>query len=297
MKPRRNLLVMALGIVLATALTQNALGQHFRASANYTVGHAPIAIVAGDFSGHGVVDLAVRHLDNSISILPGRGDGTFDNPVRYQQAAAPALAIAALNITQVHYLAGSQLVAAVSADFNHDGVADEAIVSSARGRVSILLGATASPQLPPTGNILQNPGFESGSITPWYVARNFCASSCKPWTTATIHPRTGAFDAGDIGNIEMRQDFTAISTSVITKVVLWARHPTGTFLPVAVDFFYTDGTDDEFVVDTTDQNWDSFDLTSDVLSGQTLSGISVFGFSGGGVTPTTFVDNVSILTQ
>ena len=95
----------------------------------------------------------------------------------------------------------------------------------------------------------------------------------------------------------MRQDFTAISTSVITKVVVWIRHPTGTFLPAAVDFFYTDGTDDEFGVDTLDQNWDSFDLTSDVESGKMLSGISIFGFSGGGVTPTTFVDNVSILTQ
>lgn len=297
MKPRCNLLVLALGIVFTTAIAQNAFGQHFRATANYILEHSPIAVAAGDFTGRGAVDIAVQHLDNSVSILASHGDGTFDNPIRYQRAAAPPSAVLALNNTQVHYVSGSQLVSSVSGDFNRDGLPDQAVLSSTSGRLSILLGQTAVPQVFSAGNILQNPGFESGTLTPWYVARNFCSSPCKPWTVVTIHPRTGGFDAGDVGNIEMRQDFTAIDTTTITKVVLWAHHFTGTFLPIAVDFFYTDGTDDEFVVDTTDLNWDSFDLTSDVLSGQMLSGISIFGFSGGGVTPSTFIDNVSILTQ
>ncbi|HZQ67162.1 MAG TPA: hypothetical protein VFA68_01480 [Terriglobales bacterium] len=297
MKPRCNLLVLALGIVLTTALTQNAFGRHFRAAANYSVAHAPIAIAAGDFTGHGKIDLAVRHLDNTISVLRGHGDGTFDSAVHYQLAAAPGTALAALNQKQSLYLTGNQLVASVSADFNCDGVSDQALTASGKNRVSILLGERASLQLPPTGNILQNPGFESGALPPWYVARNFCSSPCRPWTIATVHPRTGVYDAGDMGNIEMRQDFTAVSTSIITKVVMWIRHPSGVGLPAAVDFFYTDGTDDEFLIFTPDQNWDVFDLTADLESGKMLSGISVFGFSGGGVTPTTFVDNASILTQ
>ena len=297
MKLRCNLLVLALGLFVSTALTQAAFGQHFRAAANYTVAHNPVAIAAGDFSGRGFVDLALRHADGSISVLHGHGDGTFDKAVHYSSANSPASARSALSSSRPTYLTGKQITSSVSADFNRDGLLDHATVSATSNRVSILLGESAAPQLPPTGNILQNPGFESGAITPWYIANNFCTSPCVPWTAATIHPRSGMYDAGDMGNIQMRQDFTGVSTSVVTKVVMWIRHPTGTFLPAAIDFFYTDGTDDEFVVDTADKNWDSFDLTSDIEAGKTLSGISVYGFSGGGVTPTTFVDNVSILTQ
>lgn len=297
MKLRHNLLVSAVGLFVSIALTQTAFAQHFRAAGNYSVAHNPITIAAGDFTGAGSVDLAVRHPDGSVSVLHGYGNGAFDQAIHYQQSAAPAAAIAALNTSRPVYLTGKQLVSSVSADFNRDGVPDQAVAASSSGRISILLGSRTAPDVPPSGNILQNPGFESGALTPWFVSNNFCSSPCKPWTISTIHPRTGTYDAGDIGNIEVEQDFTGVSTSIITKVVLWIRHPTGTFLPAAVDFLYTDGTDQEFVVDTSDQYWDSFDLTSDILSGNTLSGIGVYGFSGGGVTPTTFLDNVSILTQ
>lgn len=297
MKPRHHLFVLALGLFVSIALAQTASAQHFRAAGNYSVAHNPIAIAAGDFTGSGSVDLAVRHVDGSVSVLHGFGNGAFAQAIHYQQSAAPAAAVAALNTSRPAYLTGKQLVSSVSADFNRDGVADQAVSASGSGRVSVLLGSRTAPEAGPNGNILQNPGFESGVLTPWFIANNFCSSPCKPWTVGTIHPRTGTYDGGDIGNIEVEQDFTGVSTSTITKVVLWVRHPTGTFLPAAVDFIYTDGTDQEFVVDTTDQYWDSFDLTSDILSGSTLSGIGVYGFSGGGVTPTTFIDNVSILTQ
>ena len=44
----------------------------------YAVGYDPTAIVAGDFNGDGHLDLAVANgADNTVSVLLGNGDGTF----------------------------------------------------------------------------------------------------------------------------------------------------------------------------------------------------------------------------
>ena len=61
---------------------------------------------------------------------------------------------------------------------------------------------------------------------------------------------------------------------------------------LAFDLFYTDGTDNEFFVNTTDMNWDFFNVTSDLSAGKILDGLSIFGNSGG----TTFVDDFVVDT-
>ena len=53
----------------------------FQPQVTYAVGIVPDAIVAGDFTGDGQLDLAVANiLSNDVSVLLGNGDGTFADP-------------------------------------------------------------------------------------------------------------------------------------------------------------------------------------------------------------------------
>jgi uncharacterized repeat protein (TIGR01451 family) len=90
-------------------------------SSSISVGTTPQGIVTGDFNADGKIDLAVANSgDNTISILLGKGDGTF--------AAQTTIAIGA----------GPDWL--VTGDFNEDGKEDLAIVNSGNNTVSILLG-------------------------------------------------------------------------------------------------------------------------------------------------------------
>jgi hypothetical protein len=86
-----------------------------------SVGGSLSAIVAGDFNGDGKLDLAVAdESDNSVHILPGNGDGTFQTPT--------TIAV------------GNQPDAIVVGDFNNDGKLDLAIANYGDGTVTLLLG-------------------------------------------------------------------------------------------------------------------------------------------------------------
>jgi hypothetical protein len=135
-------------------------------------GSAPAAIVAGDFNGDGRLDLATANLGSSdISVLLGKGDGTFEAPpgsVVGNYAAAVVtgdftgngnLGVAVLDelsdsVTilpgngdgtfqqslSVALPQGSGATAIVAADFNNDGRTDLAVADQGLDEVSIFLG-------------------------------------------------------------------------------------------------------------------------------------------------------------
>src|SRR5262249_51842460 len=88
------------------------------------------AIAVGDFTGDGLPDLAVaNNLNETLSILPGNGDGTFRAPVSYAAGYQP----------------GRMAVG----DFAGDGRLDLAMINTLANTVSVFLGTgTGSFQAP-----------------------------------------------------------------------------------------------------------------------------------------------------
>jgi FG-GAP-like repeat/Cep192 domain 4/Protein of unknown function (DUF1573) len=94
----------------------------FQPAVNYLVGVLPLGIAVDDFNKDGNLDLAVTDFDNSlgntVSVLMGNGDGTFQTHKDYATASGP--------------------LGVATGDFNEDGLPDMAVVTN--GAVSVLLG-------------------------------------------------------------------------------------------------------------------------------------------------------------
>ena len=95
----------------------------FQPAGQYAVGSDPRAIVAGDFTGDGQLDLAVAAYDPDtgpgyIAVLLGNGDGTFQPAVDYPVGDGPD--------------------AIVAADFTGDGHLDLAVEDASGQGITVL---------------------------------------------------------------------------------------------------------------------------------------------------------------
>lgn len=107
------------GAVLATF--PPALAQ-FETRGSFVANYSPSCIVVGDFNHDGKSDLAVTaggSNSDTVAILLGKGDGTFEKAL--------------------YYTAGVGAVFLVASDFNHDGNLDLAVASQSN-YIAILLG-------------------------------------------------------------------------------------------------------------------------------------------------------------
>jgi hypothetical protein len=121
---------LAVASTVVSILLGNGDGT-FQAPQNYAVGDSPMSIAVRDFNGDGHLDLAVAkssyvngpdYPTGTVSILLGKGDGTF--------LVAPT------------YAAGANPSSLAVGDFNGDGKPDLVLVNNpgATGKVSIFLG-------------------------------------------------------------------------------------------------------------------------------------------------------------
>jgi len=156
-------------------------------AATSTTGNSPVSVATGDFNGDRIQDLAATNeVDDTVSILLGKGNGAFQSHADYTTGYGPAdvavgdfnhdgfLDLAVANAgenasgqsadsvsillgngdgtfrTHVEYSAGRTPVSVAVGDFNGDGNLDLAVVAQYDDAVSILLGngnGTFGPQI------------------------------------------------------------------------------------------------------------------------------------------------------
>jgi len=91
--------------------------------------YGPTGLAVGDFNGDGIPDIATCTLGNSVSVMFGSGDGTFQSPIVLT--------------------AGSTNTGLAASDLNGDGV-DDIVVSSKEAMVSVLLSNGDGTFQPPS---------------------------------------------------------------------------------------------------------------------------------------------------
>src|SRR5262249_6428712 len=103
----------------------------FRSQVRFPVGPHPAALLASDFNGDGTLDLAAvseSHPDSiiwdQVSVLLGRGDGTFEPPQLYPVDPIPA----------------GGPPGQVVGNFDGDGIPDLVIANRDSGDLSLLRG-------------------------------------------------------------------------------------------------------------------------------------------------------------
>ncbi len=95
----------------------------FEPAVHFPAGEIPVALIAADIDGDGLLDLVTANRDgDDVSILLGRGDGSFE----------PA----------IHYEAGDGPGAVAAGDFNSDGRMDLAVANADSDTISVLLNTT-----------------------------------------------------------------------------------------------------------------------------------------------------------
>jgi hypothetical protein len=111
-------------IFAATMLHSFLLAAAFKGAATFPAHLAPSAVVVADFNGDGNLDIAIANRSsNDVSILLGKGNGTFNTTVNYSAGA------------------GTDPSGIAAADFNGDGKPDLVVADGGSNSISVLMNS------------------------------------------------------------------------------------------------------------------------------------------------------------
>ncbi len=145
---------------------------------DFAVGNGPLALVARDFNGDSLPDLAVaNHNDNTITILLNGGDGTF------AEAGGSPISLGASETAPA---------AIASADFNADGLADLVIANQTSNNVTLLLGNGDGAFAPATVSPIAAGSGPSGIVT-----ANFNGDNNRDFAVTNFTDNTVSVFLGD----------------------------------------------------------------------------------------------------
>ena len=198
------------GPASAIVLLNNGDGAFGAASVVGSVPTNPLSILAGNFTGSGLTDLAVLDAEGGLTVIPGNGDGTFGAAVNVPLGSTPA--------------------AVAADDFNNDGGTDFATASSS-GNVTVALQQSAdisvtlnsSPTVTLGSNLIYT---ETVTNSGPGTAINLMLNDQLP-TGATLVSATtsqGTVDTTNSGEADVALGNLASGASATVKIVV---RPTG----------------------------------------------------------------------
>lgn len=126
--------------------------------------------------------------------------------------------------------------------------------------------------------IILNGDFEGGVIEPWYQGiGTLDYSHDEFWNISTSQSYTGVYSVTNVGNNELRQDFTPVASSKITQVSFYLLKDAYA-VNSAIQLHYSDNSWDQILISSTGINvWEFMDVTGSLDQDKSLSGISFFG--------------------
>ena len=168
---RLSLRLFVVALLSLVASQQLVWAASFKGPATFPAHLAPMSIVVADFNGDGNLDIAIANrTSNDISVLLGKGNGTFNPQVKYSAGAGTdPIAIAAADLNgdgkpdlvvadsgnksisvlinsgtgtfgaAVEYKVGNSPSAIAAGDLNGDGIADIAVTNASDNTVSVLI--------------------------------------------------------------------------------------------------------------------------------------------------------------
>ena len=204
--------------------------------ADVAAGISPHSLAARDFNGDGNLDLAVANSGhNTVSILLGNGDGTFQPRMTFATGQNPRwltggdfngdgkLDLAVANFTdntvsillgngdgtfqpQTTLALGTAPISLLTADFNRDGNLDLAVANSGDNTVSILLGngdGTFQPQMT----------FATGQNPRWLATGDFNSDGKLDLAVANFTDNTVSILLGNGDGTFQTQTILALGTA------------------------------------------------------------------------------------
>src|SRR5882672_1539931 len=184
----------------ATTAPQSAAQEVRFARTDYPVGVAPASVIAADFNGDGKLDLAAANSNsNTVSILLGKGDGSFGPKTDFVTSAGPR--------------------AVTAGDFNGDGKLDLAVANHDSNTASVLLGKG-------DGTFGTKTDFATGALPVFIAAGDFNGDGKLDLAVANHDPNTASvlLGKGD-GTFGPKTDFaTGFVPMSLTTAVFNLNH-------------------------------------------------------------------------